>query len=76
MKLTRENELLRSYVPASLSEEELQIHADKMQIEILAARSEGQAIGALTKHLKSIGLHAHRETIKNVIAKMKVGATS
>jgi len=74
VKLNRENELLRSYVPASLSEEELQIHADKMQIEILAARSDGQAIGILSKHLKSMGLSAHGDTMKSVIAKMKVGA--
>ena len=74
VKLNRENELLRSYVPASLSEHELQIHADKLQIEILAARSDGQAIGVLSKYLKSIGLSANGDVMKNVISRMKVGA--
>lgn len=74
VKLNRENELLRSYVPASLNEEELQVHADKMQIEILAARSEGQAIGILSKHLKSLGLSAHGDVLKKVVSKIKVGA--
>lgn len=74
VKLNRENELLRSYVPASLSEQELKIHADKLQIEILAARSDGQAIGVLSKYLKSIGLSANGDVMKSVISKVKIGA--
>ena len=71
VKLTRENELLRMYLPPSLSEEELQIHADKLQIQILDTKSEGQAIGVLSKYLKSIGCNASGDLIKKVVSKIR-----
>ncbi len=67
VKLSRENELLRSYVPASLGEVELQIYADKMSIEIIDAKSDGQAIGVLSKYLKSIGLSADGNALKSAV---------
>lgn len=72
VKLNRENELLRSYVPASISESELQIHVDKMSIEIRDAKSDGQATGILSKYLKSIGLNADGNAMTALIKKVRV----
>jgi uncharacterized protein YqeY len=75
VKLSRENELLREYVPKELSLEELQIHADRLAIEIVDAKSDGQAMGVLSKYLKSIGTSAGGETLKVVIGKLRQKVT-
>jgi uncharacterized protein YqeY len=71
VKLNRENELLRSYVPASLTAEELQIHVDKLYIEIVSAKSEGQATGILSKYLKSLGLSADGAVMVPLVKKAR-----
>jgi hypothetical protein len=67
VKLNRENELLRSYVPASLSGQELQIHLDKLSIEIRDAKSDGQAFGVVSKYLKSLGLSVELDLLKSSV---------
>ena len=71
VKLSRENELLRSYVPTSLTPEELQIHVDKLHIDIVSAKSEGQATGILSKYLKNIGLTADGAVMIPLIKKAR-----
>lgn len=75
VKLLRENELLRSYVPAELSEAELQVYIDQISPQIMAAKSEGQAIGCLVKHLKSLSLTTSGETAKSAVKKIRDGIT-
>jgi len=73
VKLLRENELLRAYVPAELSEAELQVYIDQISPEIMAAKSEGQAIGCLVKHLKSLSLTTSGETAKSAVKRIRGG---
>jgi uncharacterized protein YqeY len=75
VKLSRENELLKEYVPKELSVEELQVHADKLAIEIVDAKSDGQAKGILSKYLKSIGTSADGVTLEIVINKLRKAVT-
>lgn len=73
-KLSAENTLLEKYLPALLSEDDALFHAQQVMGDILAARTEGQAIGILSKYLKSQGLSTAPNTIKSVISNVKVGA--
>jgi uncharacterized protein YqeY len=73
VKLLRENELLRAYVPAELSEAELQVYIDQISPEIMAAKSEGQAIGILSKHLKGLSLITSGETAKSAVKRIRGG---
>lgn len=73
VKLLRENELLRSYVPAELNEAELQVYIDQISPQIMAAKSEGQAIGCLVKHLKGLSLSTSGDTAKAVVKRIRGG---
>ncbi len=64
IKLSRENELLRDYVPKEATLEEIQIHVDRVAIEIADCKTEGKAIGVLAAHLKGIGITVNGETLK------------
>lgn len=75
-QLLTENEILSEYVPKELSEAELQIHADKMSIEIADARSEGQAVGLLLKYLKSIDLNANGTAAKAAVKVIREGVST
>lgn len=72
-KLTAENVLLEKYLPALLSEDVVLAHAQQVMEDILNSKSEGQAIGVLSKYLKSRGLFADSNTIKSVISRIKAG---
>lgn len=67
VKLNRENELLRSYLPTELTDEQISSFANDISDAIKAAKSEGQAIGILSKHIKSLGLSANGEILKNKV---------
>lgn len=71
VSLTRQNELLRDYVPSLLNEAEVQIYSDQISIEILDAKSEGQAIGCLMRHLKGLGLNTSGEIAKESVKKIR-----
>jgi hypothetical protein len=71
VKLSRENELLRSYLPKEVSEDELEVYAYQISEEIKAAKSDGQAIGILVKYVKSIGLTANGDVAKKVIGSIR-----
>ena len=73
VNLLRENELLRSYVPSELSEAELQVYVDQISPEIMAAKSEGQAIGCLVRHLKSLSLTTSGEVAKATVKRIRGG---
>jgi hypothetical protein len=70
-KLSRENELLRSYLPKEVSKEELMVYASQISGEIKAAQSDKHAIGVLIKHVKSLGLLASGDVAKEVIAPLR-----
>jgi uncharacterized protein YqeY len=72
-QLLTENEILSEYVPKELSEAELQIHADKLSIEITDAKSEGQAVGLLMKYLKSLDLKTNGNAAKSVVQAIRNG---
>lgn len=67
VKLSRENELLRSYLPKEVSKEELIVYAGQISGEIKAAQSDKHAIGVLIKYVKSLGLLASGDVSKEVI---------
>jgi len=70
-KLSRENELLRSYLPKEVSKEELTIYAGQISGEIKAAQSDKHAIGALVKYVKSLGLLASGDVAKEVVSPIR-----
>ena len=67
VKLSRENELLRSYLPKEVSKEELEVYAGQISGEIKAAQSDKHAVGVLIKYVKSLGLLASGDVSKEVI---------
>lgn len=71
VKLSRQNELLRSYLPKEVSEDELEVYANQIFDEIKAAKSDGQAVGVLLKHVKSIGLSASGDVAKKVVTSLR-----
>jgi hypothetical protein len=73
-KLSRENELLRSYLPKEVSKVELEVYAGRISEEIKAAKSDKHAIGVLVKYVKSLGLIANGEVSKEVIAPLRNSA--
>jgi len=66
-KLSRENELLRSYLPKEVSKVELEVYAGQISGEIKAAQSDKHAVGVLIKYVKSLGLLASGDAAKEVI---------
>ena len=66
-KLSRENELLRSYLPKEVSKVELEVYAGQISGEIKAAQSDKHAVGVLIKYVKSLGLLASGDASKEVI---------
>ena len=71
VKLSRENELLRSYLPKEVSEADLLVYANQIPDDIKAAKSDGQAVGVLVKYVKSLGLLANGELAKKVVASFR-----
>jgi uncharacterized protein YqeY len=70
-KLSRENELLRSYLPKEVSKEELAAYAGQISGEIKAAQSDKHAIGVLVKYVKSLGLLASGDAAKEVVSPIR-----
>ena len=70
-KLSRENELLRSYLPKEVSKVELEVYAGQISGEIKAAQSDKHAIGVLIKYVKSLGLLASGDVAKEVISPLR-----
>lgn len=74
VKLSRQNELLRSYLPKEVSEDELEVYANQIFDEIKTAKSDGQAVGILVKYVKSIGLSASGDVAKRVVTSVRNSA--
>lgn len=70
-KLSRENELLRSYLPKEVSKVELEVYAGQISGEIKAAQSDKHAIGVLVKYVKSLGLLASGDAAKEVVSPIR-----
>jgi hypothetical protein len=70
-KLSRENELLRSYLPKEVSKVELEVYAGRISEEIKAAQSDKHAIGVLVKYVKSLGLLASGDVAKEVVSPIR-----
>jgi hypothetical protein len=70
-KLSRENELLRSYLPKEVSKVELEVYAGRISEEIKAAQSDKHAIGVLVKYVKSLGLLASGDVAKEVVSSIR-----
>jgi uncharacterized protein YqeY len=75
-QLNIENVILNKYVKKDLSEAELQIHTDKLSIEITDAKSEGQAVGVLMKYLRSIDLRTSGDAAKSVVKAIREGVST
>jgi len=71
VKLSRENELLRSYLPKEVSKVELEVYAGRISEEIKAAQSDKHAIGVLVKYVKSLGLLASGDAAKEVVSPIR-----
>ena len=71
VKLSRENELLRSYLPKEVSEVELGVYAGRIVNEIKSAKSDGQAVGLLVKYVKSLGLISNGDLAKRVVTSLR-----
>mgnify|MGYP003659770250 CR=1 FL=1 len=71
VKLSRENELLRSYLPKEVSKEELEVYAGQISGEIKAAQSDKHAIGVLIKYVKSLGLLTSGDAAKEVVSPIR-----
>ena len=71
VKLSRENELLRSYLPKEVGEADLIVYANQIPDDIKAAKSDGQAVGVLVKHVKALGLLANGDLAKKVVATLR-----
>lgn len=72
-KLVRENNLLRPYLPILIDREGVILNASKIPDSIRAAKSDGQAIGVLSKHLKQLGLDFNIEDVKHAISTIRKG---
>jgi hypothetical protein len=70
-KLSRENELLRSYLPREVGEADLIVYANQIPDDIKAAKSDGQAVGVLVKYVKALGLLANGDLAKKVVATLR-----
>lgn len=71
-RLVKQNELLESLVPKTLSEDEINtlLSAHNLVIQdILGANNEGQAVGVAMKFLK--GQSVLGQDVKNVVAKLR-----
>ena len=75
VKLSRENELLRAYIPYELNQAEVEVYADQISTEIMAAKSDGQAIGVLNKHLKMLDLRTSGDVAKISVKRIRGGIT-
>lgn len=68
----RENELLQSFLPKVLCEEEIEkLVIDRNILGIIMEKPEGQAIGLVMKEIKSANLSADGLTVKNYINRIK-----
>lgn len=74
VKLSRENELLRSYLPKEVSEADLIVYANQIPTDIKAAKSDGQAVGVLVKYVKALGLLANGDLAKKVVTSLRNSA--
>ena len=70
-KLVRENDLLRPYLPILIDRAGVILNASKITDSIKNARMEGQAIGALSKHLKQLGLDFNIEDVKYAVSTIR-----
>lgn len=72
-KLIRENNLLRPYLPILIDRDGVMLNASKIPDSIRAAKSDGQAIGVLSKHLKQLGLDFNIEDVKHAVSTIRKG---
>ena len=72
-KLVRENNLLRPYLPILIDREGVMLNASKIPDSIRAVKSDGQAIGVLSKHLKQLGLDFNIEDVKHAVSTIRKG---
>ena len=70
-KLVRENNLLRPYLPILIDRDGVMMNASKIPDSIRAAKSDGQAIGVLSKHLKQLGLDFNIEDVKHAVSTIR-----
>ena len=66
-KLRREIALLSAYVPQESTLEEIQIHVDRLAPQLAECKTEGKAIGLLSKTLKDLGITVSGETLKAAV---------
>jgi uncharacterized protein YqeY len=69
--LRRENEILASLLPASMSESDISSALSPVAEALRAARNEGQAVGIAMKHLKSAGAVVQSADVQKAVAKIR-----
>lgn len=70
-KLRKENEILESLLPRTLSEDEVIAALQPVADAVKAAGNDGQATGVAMKHLKSTGVSVDGATVSAAVRKMR-----
>jgi len=69
--LERENEILQSLLPQTLSAESIQAALEPVRDAVLAAKGDGQATGVAMKHLKSVGASVTGKDVAEAVRSMR-----
>lgn len=70
-KLEQENEILRGFLPKTLSEAEIVAALAGVAEQIRAASNDGQATGVAMKQLKSTGAEVEGKTVSAAVRQMR-----
>lgn len=71
IELATENEILRSLLPEEMSSDEMITHLAIHRESIIAAASEGQAIGIAMKILKAVGKDVNSGKVKTLVVSLR-----
>ena len=72
-KLRRENTVLKSLLPASLTPDQIAEALASQVDAIRAAKSDGQAMGVAMKHLKAAGATVEANDVTAAVKKLRAG---
>jgi len=69
--LTRENQILRDFLPKSLSEDEVVAALASLTEQLRAAGNDGQATGIAMKHLKASGALVEGKVVTKAVQRVR-----
>ncbi len=70
-RLEEENQILKTYLPRTLSVQEIRGSLEAVADQMRAAKSSGQATGIAMKHLKSLGSSANGKDVTLVVEEIR-----